>query len=381
MRVVPDVPRLTDGVVTLRGPRASDVAGSVEQLADPESRRWSDVPEPFTREHATRFLLQHVPQGWAEGREWCFVVEAVDDDGRPRFGGTVSLVSDRPGRAEVTFGSHPWVRGRGLMERAVRLLLEWGFTEQGLQSVLWLSRRGNWASRRLAWRLGFVREGTLTQWMVQGGPGTPLADAWIGTLQRDSERAPRTPWFEVPRVEGRTMVLRRHRDDDAERVLEACSDERTAYWLGHFPSPYTRRHAEDLIAHRDEAMADGTSVHWMVADPVTDLLLGAVSLIFRGPGLDVEVGYWAHPDARGRGVTTEAVAAVVRHAVVPAEDGGLGLPRLTAYAAVDNLASRRVLEANGFRLTGVQRGAADVRDGRHDLAGYDLLASEVRARD
>ena len=48
------------------------------------------------------------------------------------------------------------------------------------------------------------------------------------------------------------MVLRRHRDDDAERVLEACSDERTAYWLGHFPSPYTRRHAEDLLAHVED---------------------------------------------------------------------------------------------------------------------------------
>ena len=54
----------------------------------------------------------------------------------------------------------------------------------------------------------------------------------------------------------------------------------------------------------------------------------------------------------------------------------MGCPRVTGYCAVDNLASRRVLETNGFHLTGVEREAAVVRDGRHDLAGYDLLATD-----
>jgi RimJ/RimL family protein N-acetyltransferase len=62
---------------------------------------------------------------------------------------------------------------------------------------------------------------------------------------------------------------------------------------------------------------------------------------------------------------------------VDVEDGGLGLERLVAYVAVDNLASRHVLEANGFRPTGVQRRAIDVRDGRHDMAGYDLLPGDL----
>ena len=58
--------------------------------------------------------------------------------------------------AEIAYGSHPWVRGRGLMERAVQLLLDWGFAEQRLQTVIWWADQGNWASRRLAWRLGFT---------------------------------------------------------------------------------------------------------------------------------------------------------------------------------------------------------------------------------
>ena len=37
-----------------------------------------------------------------------------------------------------------------------------------------------------------------------------------------------------------------------------------------------------------------------------------------------EIGYWAHPEARGRGVTSAAVELVVAHAFAPIADGGLG---------------------------------------------------------
>ena len=375
------VPHLTDGVVTLRAPQESDVPGSVEQVTDPLTQAWTEVPRDYTPQHARWFLLEHVAQGWAEDREWCFAVEALDDTdgGRARFAGTVSLVPQRGARAEVAYAAHPWARGRGVLERALRLLLAWGFEEQGLASVLWMSRRGNWPSRRLAWKVGFSCDGLLEGWLPTGADG-PLAETWVGTLPRGVDLAPRSPWLEVPRIVGERVVLRRTRDDDADRVLEACTDERTAYWLGQLPQPYTPELAQQFVARREEDVAASRAVHWVLADPTTDALLGVVSLMWRGPGLDCEVGYWAHPDARGRGAMTEAVRLAVRHAVVPVEDGGLGLPRLTAYAAVDNVASRHVLEANGFAPTGVERGAADVRDGRHDLAGYDLLATEVRTR-
>ena len=63
-------------------------------------------------------------------------MEAPDDDGTPRFAGTVSLRNEREGRAEVAFGAHPWARGRGVMVRALELLLAWGFEERGLQTVV-----------------------------------------------------------------------------------------------------------------------------------------------------------------------------------------------------------------------------------------------------
>ena len=60
--------------------------------------------------------------------------------------------------------------------------------------------------------------------------------------------------------------------------------------------------------------------------------------------------------------------------------GGLGLHRVYATVAVDNTASRRVLEANGFTLIGIERRSVLVRDGMHDGAAYELLAEDLTAR-
>ena len=92
------------------------------------------------------------------------------------------------------------------------------------------------------------------------------------------------------------------------------------------------------------------------------------------------MSYWAHPDARGRGVTTQACRLVVRHCFVPVEDGGLGLRRLTADVAEGNDASRHVLEASGFVRVGVERRSTLLDDGRWvDSLTYDQLAEEYAA--
>jgi RimJ/RimL family protein N-acetyltransferase len=92
------------------------------------------------------------------------------------------------------------------------------------------------------------------------------------------------------------------------------------------------------------------------------------------PEVEAEIGYWAHPDARGRGLMTRAMSLVMRHLF---ED--VGVRRVSAGAAVDNTVSRRVIEANGLRQFGVERLGTVVRTGRADIAWYDLLLEEWRA--
>jgi RimJ/RimL family protein N-acetyltransferase len=360
-------PTLTDGTVTLRLHRDEDLAGVYEQCQDPLSQQWTTVPLPYSHDDARSFVGELIPEGWADDSRWGLAVEV---DGR--YAGTVELRDEGEGRAEVAYGSHPWARGRGVMERAVRLLVDWGFESQGVQVMMWRANKGNWPSRKLAWRLGFTLEGTIRKALPQRGE---LRDAWVGTLLPDDERRPRTPWLEVPALEADGLRLRPWRESDVPRIVEACSDERTQLWLGQMPSPYTEADARAWLEHLAENRATGHSVCWAVVEPERDdVALAAVNYFDLVPEVECEVGYWAHPDARGRGVMTRAMREVVRHAF---ED--VGVRRVSAGAAVDNAASRRVIEANGLREYGVERLGTVVRTGRADIVWYDVLVEEWRA--
>lgn len=363
-------PTLTDGHVTLREHLLEDAQGSYEATLDPAYQRWTSVPLPVSLEGARRFVGELMPGAWAEGRSWGF---AVEHEGS--YVGTVELrPEDRAaGVAEVAFGSHPRVRGlrlegRSVMERALRLLLAWGFEEAGVRTVMWRAHRGNWASRRLAWKVGFRVEGTVRQWTTQRGE---RHDAWIGTLLHDDPREPPTTWLGAPVLEGERVRLRPFADVDVDRIVQACSDDRTRHWLGTLPEPYDKTAAREYLLSLEERHAAGAGVTWAVADRETDELLGSMGLFGLDPGREVEVGYWAHPSVRGQGVVTEATGLALRFAF-----GMLRVRRVVGFAAVDNTASRHVLESNGLRQYAVERLGARIRTGPADQVCLDLLSEE-----
>jgi len=360
-------PTLTDGTVSVRAHRHDDLAGVVEQSQDPESVRWTTVPTPYGLADAQRFVREVMPNGWAEGR-WGFAVEA---DGR--YAGTVELRDEGGGRAELAFGSHPWARGTGTMERACRLVLDWGFAQQGVRTVVWHAHVGNWASRRLAWRVGFSFGGTLRGYLRHRGD--ELVDAWSATLLSTDDRQPRSTWLTCPVLEGDGLRLRPWRVDDVPRIVAACRDDRTRQWLGRMPDPYGETEALAWLEHQSENRATGHGVQWAVVDPADDdLALAAIGYFDLVPETELEIGYWAHPDARGRGLMTRAMALVVRYGF---ED--LGVRRISAAAAVGNDASAHVIEANGLRSWGTERVGTEVHSGRADVVWYDVLVEEWHA--
>ncbi len=182
---------------------------------------------------------------------------------------------------------------------------------------------------------------------------------------------------------GRSLTLRRLKPGDAPRVQQACSDPETVRWLGsdiineHYSLEHAERFMERALAH----MSAGHSMSWAIADATSDDLLGHISLLGRDGELrdTAALGYWAHPAARGTGVTTAAAVAVVDEALAPTAGGGGGLRRLTLRVAVGNVASQRVAEAAGFLRTGHTRQSDLLIDGTFtDELTYDLLATDLR---
>lgn len=370
-----DVPELFDGRVRLRAHRDADLPGIVDMCRDPITKKWTDLPDPYGSNDAETFVRELVAEGWRSGRARGWAIEAVDATGTAHYAGNVDIRGGPP--ATIGFILHPWARGRGVMSSAVRLALQWAFAETELESVTWLSRVGNVASRRVAWASGFAFHGTLPRQL--GRP--PLSDAWIGTIVAGDELRPRTRWLIPAILRGERIVLRPFTDADVPRIVEACSDARSKHWLSTLPSPYTEDSARAYLDTMPPAESVAHRVAWCGADPDTDLLLANIAIFDLG-GDDPsagEIGFWTHPGARGRGMMTEAVGLVVEHALTPLTDSGLGLRRLQLLAAAGNAASGHIARRTGFLEVGRERQAELLGDGSYDdLITFDVLVGDDR---
>ena len=99
-----------------------------------------------------------------------------------------------------------------------------------------------------------------------------------------------------------------------------------------------------------------------VIEEATGRYVGGVALRpAPGDPACAELGYAFAPHAHGRGLATEAVERLVRHAVEVR-----GARRLTAGVFVGNTASRRVVEKLGFVCEGVARAGVPKGEGRKD---------------
>ena len=372
-------PWLTDGVVTLRPHAESDLAEMVAMATDPESIERTTVPLDYDGATARHWALEVVPAGWVNGSMWGWAIEASDDSGAARFAGNVDIRLGTP--PDLGFALAPWARGQGLTSRAVRLAARWAFDVGGLPVIHWAAHAGHLPSWRVAHATGFTFDGARPRSIAHRGE---LRDGWWGHLSAADTMTARTAWRDPVVLEGDTVRLRPHHEADLERIVAACSDERTRHWLTCLPAPYTLDAARDFVRGCRLGESLGTEVTWAVADRVTDVQLANIGLFDladpMNPG-SAEVGYWAHPDARGRGVVSEAVRLVLGHAFAPEAGGGLARRRVQLVVSWENTASRHIAEQAGFTLVGHHRADGVLGDGSHDDgAWYDLLASEFLVR-
>ncbi|OUZ08664.1 hypothetical protein BHE97_12825 [Aeromicrobium sp. PE09-221] len=359
------VPVLTDGSVTLRAHTPADIDPVYEMATDPAMQRWTAISVPYRRSDAEEFVTRIIPRGWdtAQGLSW-----AIELDGR--FAGNVDIRGPGP-VTDIGFALHPWARGRGAMRAAVDLAVQYAFSEGGKEVVHWRSQVGNEASLRVAHACGFSMHGLQPGLLYERGR---VHDAWTASIRFGDAPMPKTRW-RSSLIETADLRLRPLEERDLDRIVEACNDPLTRRYLSWLPRPYGIAQAEEYRADSIWQAATGSKEIWAFCDVATDELLGTVAVmglrgVDDGSG---EVGYWTHPSARGRGLTTAAVRAAVEHAFSAA---GLDRRRLTLYAAASNGASNAIARAAGFTVFGTQHLAEPLGDGSFDdLVGYELVRS------
>ena len=165
-------------------------------------------------------------------------------------------------------------------------------------------------------------------------------------------------------------MLRAWRIDDVPAVTAACQDPEIARWLSFVPEPYTEEDARFYVQDCIDALEDRKP--FAITDAETGAVIGSIDMRINRMQTG-HVGYWMAAEARGRGLTTEALRALSRWAI---EDLGLG--RVELVTDPDNIASQRVAEKAGFQREGVLRSILLNRDGtRRDGVMFSLLPGEA----
>lgn len=165
----------------------------------------------------------------------------------------------------------------------------------------------------------------------------------------------------------RTCAVRSWRTSDAEPLARHADNRKI--WLNlrdAFPHPYTSRDARDFIRSVLQRTPETT-----FAIAVNDEPVGSIGFVLH-PDVErvsAEIGYWLAEPFWGRGIATDALAAVTRHAIE-----AHGLTRIYAVPFAWNAASCRVLEKAGYVLEARLRQSAIKNGQLTDQMQYAFIA-------
>lgn len=153
-------PQLGCEAVLLRPWREADGPGIVLAFSDPVMQEFSWRTDPYTETDARDYLTEQ-EEARLRGDELSFALVAPGNQSVVL--GSLSLAEVRLDRgcAAIGYWLAPRARGRGVATRAVRLLARWAFAELGLARIELTCGPDNAASKRVAERCGFTREGLL----------------------------------------------------------------------------------------------------------------------------------------------------------------------------------------------------------------------------
>jgi RimJ/RimL family protein N-acetyltransferase len=168
------------------------------------------------------------------------------------------------------------------------------------------------------------------------------------------------------------LVLRKLRLVDTETFHAYRNDETTAEFQS-WTVPYPLEKAEQVVGELAamNGPADDSWFSYGIADPITDQLMGDISVRLEWNGRAAEIGFTLAPQWRGKGIAFEAASRVIEHLF-----NGLGVQRLHASLHPDNYDSMSLLERLGFIYEGTARQAYWVGDVCTDDPLFGMLRAD-----
>ena len=156
--------------------------------------------------------------------------------------------------------------------------------------------------------------------------------------------------MQLPLIKRESFILRPWVANDAPSLVKHANNPLVAINLRDgFPCPYTPGEAKkwlEMVGNNKEDVILAVEVQGEAAGGIG---LHGMKDVYR---YNCEIGYWLSETHWGKGITTEAVGAMVKFAFEQTK-----WLRLFASIFENNFASMRVLEKNGFTLEAIHRKA------------------------
>ena len=164
----------------------------------------------------------------------------------------------------------------------------------------------------------------------------------MNAMQPPMERTRTVSPGPCPTITTARLTLRPHRMSDADAIAQSLADFQVSRMLARAPAPYDRQDATEWLSVATTDLNEGWAFAITAGD---DVHIGCLSFEKLRKGW--EIGYWLNRFYWRRGYMSEAVHASVARFLTR-------MPGTDIHSGVfaDNLASLRVQEKAGFRITG-----------------------------
>lgn len=154
-------------------------------------------------------------------------------------------------------------------------------------------------------------------------------------------------------------------------AVEALLGDSESLRFTRVPEPVPPGFARAWLERNEEGRADGSCEAFAVLEDGSAFLGMALAPRIDRATATAELGYFVAPEARGRGVATEALRQLTAWAFEKQ-----GMLRVELLIGVDNTASKKVAARCGYVLEGVLRSAYFKQDLREDTEIWSRLSTD-----
>ncbi|MDG5473187.1 GNAT family protein [Jeotgalibacillus sp. ET6] len=176
-----------------------------------------------------------------------------------------------------------------------------------------------------------------------------------------------------PELETSRLRLVQIKEDHAQSYFEIMSNDDLTKYYG-MDSLKRLEQAENIIASMQRTYESKRGIRWGIVLKETAEFSGTVGLNnLNLPSKCAEIGYELKPSLWGKGITSEAVEAVLRYSF-----DHLNLFRMGAVTYPQNKPSIKLLKKAGFTEEGRLRGYLYQNNQSHDAVVFSLLRTDLK---